>query len=337
MDKIECEIEILTPMFLGGAPQAIDSKPELELRLQSVKGVLRYWYRALIGPEYVSSKESDLFGSSDEKIGVSKIKIKTGKKKLTLYDKTQFPEIKDYMFNHPTQGFFINPLNYLAYGPVDNKRQIARKAFSPGSKFDLVFFLRGCTKEQRIEFIKTLFLWLNFGGLGSRSRKGYGAIKLLNDDTVFQGQDWFTKDNPINTLRQLMSNILSAEDSYKKTYSYIDKDTKLWISKKEGDSWDRCLSMLGRDYHKWKQTLSVANEREILGTPLLHGSLNYAHKRRASPYFLTVFKLADSYYKYGVLHIPSDYSKDTPIQADIQRNYHDKFQEAIEKEAKREV
>lgn len=138
MTLINCEIEILTPMFLGGAPQTLaDSergKPACELRGQSIKGMLRYWYRTLVGPESTLDRESTLFGSSDEKIGASKVKIKAERESLTTYDETQFPKIHEYMFKHPIKGFLMNPLDYLAYGPVDNKKLIARNAFSPGGE-----------------------------------------------------------------------------------------------------------------------------------------------------------------------------------------------------------
>ncbi len=337
MKNINCEIEILTPMFLGGAPQEQNGKILCELRTQSIKGTLRYWYRTLIGQENTAIKESALFGSSDEKIGVSKVRIKTEKRNLTIYDKTQFPKITEYMFKHPTRGFQMNPLDYLAYGPVDNRKQIARNAFSPSSTFGLVLSLNGCTATQCVEFSGALFLWLYFGGLGSRSRKGYGAIKLLNEEAVFKDQDWFSKNNPGGTLRNLITDVLPAKLPYSKEYSYLDMNTKYWISKKKVDTWEKCLSMLGRDYHNWRQVLPVAHGREVLGTPLLHGSPNFVYKRRATSYFLTVFKNSEALYRYGILHIPSDYSKDTPIPSDIQKQHHDKFQKEIEKTATREV
>lgn len=341
MDAIKCEIEILTPMFLGGAPQNVingePGKPLCELRTQSIKGTLRYWYRTLIGHKNTAIKESALFGSSDEKIGASKVRIKTEKKNLKTYDKTQFPKIPEYMFRHPTKGFSMNPLDYLAYGPVDNDKVIARKAFSPGATFDLVLSLNGCTPTQRVEFSRALFLWLYFGGLGSRSRKGYGAIKLLNEENVFRDQDWFSKNNPIGTLKNLITGILPTQPPYSEEYSYLDMNTKYWISKNKVDTWEKCLSMLGRDYHNWRQVLPVALGREVLGTPLLHGSPNFVYKRRATSYFLTVFKISKALYEYGVLHVPSDYSKDTPIPSAIQKQHHDKFQKEIEKTTNREV
>ncbi|MFZ1105749.1 MAG: type III-B CRISPR module RAMP protein Cmr1 [Hyphomicrobiaceae bacterium] len=45
MHRIEAEFEIVTPMFLGGA----DPKGSAELRAASIKGALRFWWRAGVG------------------------------------------------------------------------------------------------------------------------------------------------------------------------------------------------------------------------------------------------------------------------------------------------
>jgi len=336
MEIVTCEIEILTPMFLGGANQTDNGKPICELRAQSIKGVLRYWYRALVGPDRVKEKEDNLFGSSNERIGASKVKIVITGKSLQPYGKAKFDAITGYGFKHPTRGFSINPLDYLAYGAVDNKKQIVRGAFSPGSTFNLIFSLINLTYIQKDDFYKSFYLMINFGGLGSRSRKGYGALKLLNEDDVFNGQDWFVKGDVSQTLRNIINNKTPVKPLYNKEYSYLDTDTKFWLFNKEADSWEGCLSMLGKDYHDWRQVLAVANGRENLGTPLLHGNRQFENERRASSYFLTIFKLDKEKYKYGVLHIPSNYSGNM-IPDNVQKEHHEKFQKEIEKTATKEV
>jgi CRISPR-associated protein Cmr1 len=338
MKHIECKIEILTPMFLGGASQTAGGKALGELRTQSIKGALRYWYRALLGPINVTQHESALFGSSDESVGASKVRIAvSGKTLLRYYDKPQFPEIKEHLFRHPTKGFPVNPLNYLAYGPVDNNKRIARTAFSPGGVFGLSLSLERHADIQLADLYKSLYLLLNFGGLGSRSRKGYGALNLLNAQTVFEAQDWFVPGSPGQTLKSIINGKAPVRPLYRKEYSYLDADTKLWLSKKAVATWEEGLSILGHDYHGWRQVLPVDSGRENLGTPLLHGNPTFANKRRASPYYLTLFKLDTATYKYGVLHIPSDYSKGTPIPSIAQREAHDAFQNEISKTAAREA
>ena len=95
--------------------------------------------------------------------------------------------------------------------------------------------------------------------------------------------------------------------------------------------------MLGKHYRGWRQVLPVADGRENLGTPLLHGKNGIKDQRRASSYFLTVFKPNDNEYKYGVLHIPSNYSDKRMILFNVQQEHHAKFQEEIEKTATKEV
>ena len=75
--------------------------------------------------------------------------------------------------------------------------------------------------------------------------------------------------------------------------------------------------------------MSVANGRENLGTPLKHGNNNIKDKRRASSYFLTIFKSDKEKYKYSVLHMPSNYSGNM-IPSNVQQDHHEKFQKAIE-------
>ena len=336
MYKIICQVEILTPMFLGGAKQADNDKSICELRTQSIKGVIRYWYRALVGPDRLNG-EAELFGSSDTKIGVSKLKIAiTDKSNINFYGKSKFDEINQYVFKHPTKGFTINPLNYLAYGVVDNKRQIIRGALAPGCTFKIKLFLQCSNNIQLNDFYKSLYLMLNFGGLGSRSRKGYGATKLLNEEEICNGQDWFLKGDITNTLKNIIHNKAPIKSLYSKEYSYLDTDTRFWLSKETKNTWEECLSMLGKHYHEWRQVLPVADGRENLGTPLLHGKNEIKDRRRASSYFLTVFKINKNEYKYGVLHIPSNYSGNM-IPYNVQQEHHAKFQREIEKNADREV
>ncbi|MBA4369031.1 MAG: type III-B CRISPR module RAMP protein Cmr1, partial [Desulfobacterium sp.] len=55
----EFEVEIVTPMFLGGS----DPK-KAELRAPSVKGALRFWWRALYGSdnlEKMKKREGEIF------------------------------------------------------------------------------------------------------------------------------------------------------------------------------------------------------------------------------------------------------------------------------------
>lgn len=80
METIEAKFRIVTPMFISGADQT-----KAELRVPSIKGALRFWWRALNyekDSKILLDRESKIFGSSDQKIGQSKIKIKVTENKL---------------------------------------------------------------------------------------------------------------------------------------------------------------------------------------------------------------------------------------------------------------
>jgi CRISPR-associated protein Cmr1 len=71
LKKFKCEI--VTPMFLAGA----DGKTP-ELRPPSIKGMLRFWWRAIISEriDKLKEEEAKIFGSSNETIGRSKFRIR---------------------------------------------------------------------------------------------------------------------------------------------------------------------------------------------------------------------------------------------------------------------
>jgi CRISPR-associated protein Cmr1 len=67
LDTIDADFVVNTPMFMGGADNS-----QAELRLPSILGALRFWYRATAPGELVShidelrKAEAKLFGSSEE-------------------------------------------------------------------------------------------------------------------------------------------------------------------------------------------------------------------------------------------------------------------------------
>ena len=74
MKAITFECETITPMFLTGA----DGRTP-ELRPPSIKGAMRFWWRAMNGHlplDKLKEEESKIFGASNRKIGRSRVVIK---------------------------------------------------------------------------------------------------------------------------------------------------------------------------------------------------------------------------------------------------------------------
>ncbi len=175
MNTIKAIYKIVTPMFLGGADNI-----HAELRPPSFKGVLRFWFRAvalsILGSmDKVSETERQLFGSTDNKSGQSRF----------LLDIQPLQEINEVKHKSPWAG---QGSAYLGYGVIEwdkpNKCNINKRGYiSPGAGFEANLLLKRPFDEERecaikICLTKALIAVGLFGGLGSRSRKGFGSIVL---------------------------------------------------------------------------------------------------------------------------------------------------------------
>ncbi|MEK6673676.1 MAG: type III-B CRISPR module RAMP protein Cmr1, partial [Nitrospirota bacterium] len=127
LKKITFEIETITPMFLAGADQG-----KAELRAASIKGLMRFWWRALQADKLDKLKENEnrIFGSSDEGIGASKFAIR-----VTQPDKPFLMNFKKETKGRP------DPVGYLFYSTfMQTGRE--RPYFPEGGKFKIILSSR---------------------------------------------------------------------------------------------------------------------------------------------------------------------------------------------------
>lgn len=162
-------------MFLGGADP--DKNDELKIRIPSIKGALRFWYRAVIwerlgSVEEVRKREAKLFGSAETGQGAFLLRVSS----------VNGNDLK----NEDTTSA---GLNYLGYGlHKNNKTHFMQKKFiKPGTIIELSFiFKRNITNKYEITKTDLADLKLAvkalgfFGGLGARSRRGFGSLTLLS-------------------------------------------------------------------------------------------------------------------------------------------------------------
>ncbi|WP_282610831.1 type III-B CRISPR module RAMP protein Cmr1 [Pelagibius sp. Alg239-R121] len=180
MDCVEAEFRIVTPMFLGGA----DNSTSAELRAPSIKGVLRFWWRAMMYQHFpdlkeLRKKEAELFGAAGSKDGggqssfhlsvVSQPRcvIKRGK---ALSDEEE-----------PSQENIGPGAHYFGYGVFEQenkktcKGKLSRPCLRPGRSFIIRIIARRKIDPSIVAAVELMGL---LGGLGSRTRRGYGSIAL---------------------------------------------------------------------------------------------------------------------------------------------------------------
>ena len=183
---IEATYRIVTPMFCSGADQE-----KAELRLPSFKGALRFWWRSLMwqrvpSVQSLQQKEAALFGASDQKVGQSLVQLRISKRSLE-------PQIdKGEIF---ADGKLVGA-HYLGYGVMEAFASSKKgtqageltRAMLPGGQFTVSCrFSRLAEPDQIEEVRRALVLLGTVGGLGSKSRKGFGSLTL--NSLVIKGDE----------------------------------------------------------------------------------------------------------------------------------------------------
>ncbi len=154
MATFEFSLKVISPMFIAGAdPQQIEQEG---IRIPSLRGVLRFWYRAMFpnySPAQLREAEGKVFGDTTHGQGI----------RLRLTESKQIP-VESVKTEHNKE------FKYLGYGPFDN-----RNALLPNSEFT---FLATGNSTQIKALKKALRLLHLFGGIGARSRRGWGSVAV---------------------------------------------------------------------------------------------------------------------------------------------------------------
>lgn len=175
--RLVCDFEVLTPMFLGGASQ------EAELRAASIKGALRFWFRAL-DPGF-KEHEPLLFGSGGKEAGQSLLLLRC-KAGPRAEERMRWGDAKVNQFDQRSGRQVKNGIVYLGY-PFAMKGNESRTAVPPGARFSLLVTCRRSAPGKvppgvtplRAALASTWALG-HFGALGMRARRGFGALALID-------------------------------------------------------------------------------------------------------------------------------------------------------------
>ncbi len=207
MEKLTATFRIVTPMFIGGA----DQSPSDGIRPPSVKGALRFWWRALNWGKFITDsknnneqqalralhiKEAELFGSA--------INGKEGGQGCFLLSIEQPQNIQA---TQPDWGNGNAGAKYLGYGLFENN---PRGALRENQSFKVKLVFKGSIETTIKDALVALGL---LGGLGSRNRHGLGSICLESIVTKDNKNSWMKKNNTagyIQQIQDLLQNKLSA-------------------------------------------------------------------------------------------------------------------------------
>lgn len=172
MEKVEIELEVLTPMFSYG-------NKEVEFRLTELKSLMRSTFRELYyfeKSEDIYNEEKKRFGSTDGKSPVSFV-IKKGISLDNIDEK--------------------NPLPHKNFKPIECIKNSTK-----------IYFYMICKDSFRLNFYADLLVKSSIiGSMGRYSRKGFGSFKInkIQIDGDYKYDD-LLNGSPICILEKLPCN-----------------------------------------------------------------------------------------------------------------------------------
>jgi len=186
-ETLRAELGIVTPMFLGAA----DQKPT-GIRPASVKGALRFWWRALAWGRVLAAAERDIPGAlrllHDEEgklFGLAAGKEGGGQGVFLLrIGAEQRIATKDQDLESSWPEAQSNS-GYLGLGLWESGKaergnlQGHRAGIREGGQFTVeILFKPKATAVHKRQLQEALAAWGLLGGLGSRNRRGFGSVAL---------------------------------------------------------------------------------------------------------------------------------------------------------------
>mgnify|MGYP001627195792 CR=1 FL=1 len=188
--------ELITPLF-GGGVEPGEADPVTVIRGSEIRGQLRFWWRACRGGYFngdlakMKEAEDRLWGaaSTEKKPMPSQVEVvvsieQRGKDEYPFEVVTGSREGRTGKTRLRANENVAPP--YAAF-PLQPSREemraggtaIKTKTVRTGVRFALKITY---SEDQRDEVEAALWAWETFGGIGARTRRGFGALKLVSID-----------------------------------------------------------------------------------------------------------------------------------------------------------
>lgn len=184
----DVRVELATPM-LGGGSRAGHPDADQPFRPSAVRGALRRWWRAtnvFSSPADLRERERELWGMAD----------RDQKEPVSSRVRIEVDQVSagDHVILREAQGLVPDYARGILIEPRTGSRAVpdavAMRVLRTGS-FRVRVCLRTFGREEgdpwgqwEAEIRRALAAWLLFGGIGARTRRGFGSLKWTGFDAV---------------------------------------------------------------------------------------------------------------------------------------------------------
>jgi CRISPR-associated protein Cmr1 len=168
------QVTTLTPIYGGGIEAGVPDMT-MPVRVASIRGQLRFWWRLLKSYRRENSMQgAELFNAEREIWGGMSEgnEDHASKVKFRVYGLPDFHPISSVAFSQQQND---SAINYVLFSAITTGASL----IPAGLRFTLdIECNKACTPEQHHEVFEALRWWASFGGIGSRTRRGLGSIQV---------------------------------------------------------------------------------------------------------------------------------------------------------------
>lgn len=224
--------KLITPLFGGGAetkkPDAVTT-----VRATEVSGHLRFWWRATRGGNLefdgdlnkMKKREEEIWGSAaqKDKVGHSEVKVAILKASKDRELKTQKVKDKILHISDPRTDW-----GYISF-PLKEDKEKNKPA---GSVWEIVNFELEISYPKNLEeeIEPALWGWETFGGIGGRTRRGFGALKL--EGKIVNGQEVsFSLPSYENAEQEIKDRLKTFSGKWPEKVPHLNSEKKVKVTK----------------------------------------------------------------------------------------------------------
>lgn len=214
------EYELITPLF-GGGVKSGEADPVTVIRGTEIRGQLRFWWRATRGGQFngnlgaMKDSEDKIWGTTYKKDGILlahnetiQIVVESNSQNSFIQPYIIYTDKKNKKQSKPDPTSVVPAYAAFPLQPseTDLKQQESiPKKVSSGITFKLTITF---PMHLHIDIEAAVWAWETFGGIGARTRRGFGALHLISVDGKKVVE--VDKDNVRNWIQEHITNFVAT-------------------------------------------------------------------------------------------------------------------------------
>lgn len=252
---------LVTPLF-GGGVMPRENDPSKLIRETSVRGQLRFWWRAMRASGTIGemkAREDEIFGSGGEDARQSKLFVKvrvtnTGNEKDIFRLEGERIKAIDEWAKIAYAAFALQPSREEQRAGVMPKKVREKVEFEVELSFP---------EDLRSEVEAALWAWETFGGIGGRTRRGFGAIELLQikENGQQQSVKKYRKETAEHQIREDLKKHLLPNKACHAELPHLSEETvfRIRAAKDVKEAWEVAVEKL-RSFRQFRRDKKTVKE-----------------------------------------------------------------------------